>query len=153
MEIFHLMSVGRAMGRIDASAIPLGLAFYGMVPLMRWCITPNMSSKFCEKNQSFDIILKHPKMMTWCFNYILLTSKYFPMIHVATATIQNMICIKIYKENRVFAIYHKLGEISLVVFITCFAVHCFSSVHCTQCIVQKMHSRKPSFVITPAVFS
>ena len=53
------------------------LYIQGIPSIMRWCITPNMSSKFCEQIKVLISFSKYHEIITWYPNYILLTSIIF----------------------------------------------------------------------------
>ena len=58
--------------------------------LMRWCITPDISSQCCENSKLRYHYSKHHIMMTWYPNYIFDKYTFFTII-VAMAFIQNII--------------------------------------------------------------
>ena len=63
----------------------------------RWCITPNVASKFCKTNQQDHKMIS--KLYSWQVSIFL-------TIPVAMTTIQNMsFFIKMCEENRVFPFY------------------------------------------------
>ena len=49
-------------------------------------------------------------------------------------------------------IYNRQGKMMCTIFITWLAVHCFSSVHCTQCIVQIQCTRESRRLRSPPPF-
>ena len=58
---------------------------------MRWCITPNMSSQFCEKN---EYLYPFQRILKWLHDFYIVFIKYN---FLWSYLFQNMIFIQIYK--------------------------------------------------------
>ena len=93
-----------------------------------WNLNQN-TNIFFEENTFQDVVCK--------MSAILFTSQYDNTLGTTT-NIYTKWKPWIFKVNYGIAIYRQVSNIwrILIGIITWFAVHCFSSVHCTQCIVQ-----------------